>query len=148
MERPHITLYLERTRMSKKGVPKKRKKRRGKYRVCAVEDRTWDKEGKWEGPIVFDSRKEMNRYEELIYMVDTGEIHCLERQPKFPWKTVYSHGDRTYEKNNYYYRADFQYVICATGDVVVEDVKGFRTPEYKRKKRIVEHLYEITITEV
>jgi|TARA_Y100001949_G_C15957968_1_gene317884 hypothetical protein len=115
-------------------------RKRSKFSVCPKEQRT-------HGDIVFDSKKEMKRYLTLLEMVKDGEIHLLERQPRFGWTTTYSHGDRSLTKNSYHYRADFQYVICETGECVVEDVKGYKTPEYKRKKEIVESLYNIEIKE-
>ncbi len=45
------------------------------------------------------------------------------------------------------YRADFVVFLMGGGYQVV-DVKGFRTPMYKAKKRLVEALYPIKITEV
>lgn len=125
--------------MSKNGVPEKKNGRRSKYRVCPKEQRTHE-------GIVFDSKKEMKRYLKLLEMVKDGEIHLLERQPRFGWATTYSHGDRSMTKQHYY-KADFQYVVAETGDCVIEDVKGYKTAEYKRKKRIVEHLYQIEILE-
>ena len=44
--------------------------------------------------------------------------------------------------------SDFRYVDCETGEVVTVDVKGFRTTEYKLKKRLVEALYPVQIVEI
>ena len=40
------------------------------------------------------------------------------------------------------------YVIEGTGEVVVEDVKGVLTPEYKLKKQLMMDKYGIEIKEV
>ena len=44
------------------------------------------------------------------------------------------------------YVADFQYRL--DGDLVVEDVKGVRTPVYRLKKKMVEAVYDFAITEI
>ena len=46
-----------------------------------------------------------------------------------------------------YWKADFTYTVTRDGSKVVEDCKGFRTPVYKLKKRIVEAQYRIVIME-
>lgn len=48
--------------------------RRGKYNVAAKEDRTMDN-------IVFDSKREMERYAELKMLFRSGIIRNLELQP-------------------------------------------------------------------
>jgi len=111
-----------------------------KYRTSPPEERTYE-------GILFHSKKEMLRYQQLTTLVENGKIGLLELQPKFGWTTTYSHADRSMSKQHHY-RADFQYVDCETGDCVIEDVKGYKTAEYKRKKKIVEHLYKIQIKEV
>lgn len=45
------------------------------------------------------------------------------------------------------YVGDFQYE-AADGTKVVEDVKGFKTPVYRLKKKLVEALYGIEIREI
>ena len=47
----------------------------------------------------------------------------------------------------YKYVCDFQ-VYWANGDITFEDVKGVKTPMYLLKKKQVEALYPITITEI
>ena len=46
------------------------------------------------------------------------------------------------------YFGDFRYFDKKKNCEVVEDVKGFKTAEYKLKKKLVEALFQITITEV
>lgn len=78
--------------------------------------------------IVFDSIKEANRYQELKlqqeYELNPGGTHSLK------------------------YVSDFEYLISATGEKVVEDVKGFRTREYKKKRRLMKKVHGIVIKEV
>jgi hypothetical protein len=89
--------------------------------------------------IRFPSRLEANRYGELKLLERAGEISGLTLQPEYPL-TVNGVNCGTY-------RADFRYVEKANG-TVIEDTKGFRTPVYRLKKRIVEAIYGIKITEV
>jgi hypothetical protein len=46
------------------------------------------------------------------------------------------------------YVADFVYIDCTTGLEVVEDAKGFKTREYKKKKRLMLKIQKIKIKEV
>lgn len=95
--------------------------------------------------IRFHSQKEARRYQALRMLLRAGEIQDLRLQPEFPlcpWMS--DHSDiRVIGK----YRGDFAYETRA-GEVVVEDVKGFKTPLYRWKKKHVEAQYGITIREV
>jgi predicted nuclease of restriction endonuclease-like RecB superfamily len=95
----------------------------------------------------FASVKESKRYVELRNMKADGLISNLELQPRFSWKTIYEANGRSMENNRYHYRADFRY-LDGDGKVIVEDVKGWRTKEYLRKKKIVECLYDLQIVEI
>lgn len=89
---------------------------------------------------LFDSKAEAKRYQDLKNLQRAGHIEALELQPKFP---LLIKGAKVGE-----YRGDFRYLDKATGEVVVEDVKGVRTPLYKFKRKIVEVLYGIVVREV
>ena len=93
--------------------------------------------------ITFDSKKESLRYSQLKLLLDAGIIRNLLRQPEFPLIV-----------NGVYcgkYLADFSYV-AECGSLIIEDVKGasafHRTPVYRLKKRLVEAMYGVKITEV
>lgn len=90
--------------------------------------------------IVFDSKKEANRYCELKIMERAGEIKSLTIQPSFP---LIVNGSKVGK-----YIADFKYVDCRSGKIVIEDVKGVKTPVYRLKKRLVNALYGYEIIEV
>ena len=77
-------------------------------------------------------------YQGLKILLENGDISNLEIHPKFP---VLVNGHKICV-----YYADFRYT--ENGVVVVDDVKGFRTKEYKIKKKLVEALYGITIREI
>jgi len=89
--------------------------------------------------IRFASKKEAKRYGELLLMMKARKITELEVQPWFPIKV---NGEPIC-----IYVADFRYCDKYLG-VIVEDVKGVRTPLYKLKKKLVEAQYGIKIVEV
>lgn len=88
---------------------------------------------------LFDSKREANRYSELLLLEKAGEISDLVCQA--PFDVVVNN------KHICYYKADFQY-ITKEGETVVEDVKGVRTDVFILKKKLVEALYDITIVEI
>lgn len=89
--------------------------------------------------IQFDSTKEANRYKELKLLLKAGHIWLLEMQVPFELNTGGTH--------SLVYIADFVYIDILTGEKVIEDVKGFRTREYKKKKRLIKKVYNIKIKE-
>lgn len=99
---------------------------------------------------VFDSKKEANRYCELIKMQQAGLIKDLETQKKFLLLDTFRKNGKTYKQINYY--ADFVYFDVYSKKTIVEDVKAskyFKTEVYKIKKKLFEYKYpDLTITEV
>ncbi len=92
--------------------------------------------------IVFDSAKEARRYSELKLLERAGRITGLEVQPSF----------RIVVNNCLVctYKADFRYttiVPYAQGVVVVEDCKGFKTPVYRLKKKLMLAVHGISVVE-
>jgi len=104
-----------------------------------MESKYHNRKTSYEG-ITFDSRKEANRYQELLLMQRAGLIRNIELQPRY---------DLIVNSQKIgFYKADFRYDMVDTGDVVVEDAKGVRTPVYQIKKRLIKALYGIDIVEV
>ena len=91
------------------------------------------------GGIVFQSKKEGRRYEELLLWEKAGGICDIERQVRYRLNVGGVH------VADYY--ADFVYTEVATGKRVVEDTKGYRTEVYKIKRALVKACYGITILE-
>ena len=85
--------------------------------------------------IKFSSKKERKRYEELKLMQQAGELEFFLRQVPF------------HLPGNIKYVCDFM-GFWKNGTVTFEDVKGFKTPMYIAKKKIVEATYPIEITEI
>lgn len=97
--------------------------------------------------ITFDSKAESRRYMVLKLMEDQGTIKDLELQPRFLLQAAYTSGSGK-KIRKLEYVADFLYKT-ETGKVVVEDVKGMKTKEYRIKKKIFEKIYyPLTVTEV
>lgn len=100
--------------------------------------------------IRFDSKKEARRYAELLSEERAGKIQDLRRQVKFvliPSQRERSDGKkkgRVLERECAYI-ADFVYT--RDGLCVVEDAKGYRTPEYKIKRKLMLFVHGIRIKE-
>lgn len=93
--------------------------------------------------ILFDSEKEAKRYGVLMMRLKAGEIGLLELQKVYELKVE---GKRVCK-----YEADFVYLVMATGETVVEDVKSEATrtlPTYRLKKKLMKAIYNIEIKEV
>jgi len=96
--------------------------------------------------IIFDSRKEANRYRELCLLKRAGEVTWIELQPVFVLQEGFRHEGKRHRPITY--RADFR-VTYADGRVEVEDVKGMCTDTYKIKKKLLLARYpEIIFKEV
>jgi hypothetical protein len=90
--------------------------------------------------IVFDSAKEAKRYQELKILLKAGEIGFLELQVPFELNQGGTHSMK--------YVADFVYIDAKSGTKIVEDVKGYRTKEYRKKKKLMKNLHRIIIKEI
>lgn len=88
----------------------------------------------------FASKAEAKRYGELKLMLRANEIEDLRVHPRYPLKIGAAHICD--------YVADFSYIDRRTGDVVTEDVKGFKTPVYRLKRKIFQAVTGREITEV
>lgn len=93
--------------------------------------------------ITFDSKAEANRYEELRALELTGVIKGLELQK--PYRLCKGRWENG-KPFSITYRADFVYTL--DGEIIVEDVKGYRTEAYQLKKKLMRAVYGIEITEV
>ena len=128
--------------------------------------------------IVFDSKKEANRYRELKLLEDAGEIINLQRQVKFLLIPSQREPDKRGARGGIVkgnllerecsYIADFVYAVPIyyekqytttegkTGkmevvddfELVVEDTKGFRTADYKIKRKLMLYVHGIKIKEL
>jgi hypothetical protein len=90
--------------------------------------------------ISFASKAEARHYQQLKLMEKGRAIHSLVLQPKFPLEVN--------GKKICTYIADFSYIVSDTGEFVVVDVKGVKTDIYLLKKKMVDAILGIKITEV
>lgn len=95
--------------------------------------------------IMFDSRKEANRYGELKILEKLNQIKRLELQPRFLLQKEFNYKGKMIRKIEYV--ADFQYVDNKTFETIVEDVKGMKTDVYKLKKKMLLYKYDIIFKE-
>lgn len=95
----------------------------------------------------YDSKKEYYRAQQLKLWVKAGVISELREQVVFLLipSQINSEG---IEEKPVRYKADFVYIDNATGQMVVEDTKGFRTPEYIIKRKLMLQVHGITIKEI
>ena len=108
----------------------------------------------------FDSKKEKDRYSELLMMEKAGLIQNLQRQVHFELlpamyeNVVIELKTKFKEERKCVYRAteyiaDFTYL--QDGQEIVEDVKAsirFQDPVYKLKKKMMYYIHNIKIKEV
>lgn len=95
----------------------------------------------------YDSSKEHKRANELKLMQRAGLISNLREQVKYVLiPTQRNAVGKLLEKECSYY-ADFVYTD-KDGQTIVEDTKGFRTPEYRIKRKLMLHVYGISIVEI
>lgn len=105
----------------------------------------------------FDSKREAKRWTQLRLLEKAGEISDLDRQVEFELIPVQKEPDRTGPRGGIIrghviekrvaYVADFTY-RDRNGDLVVEDSKGFRTPDYVLKRKLMLWIHGIRIKEV
>ena len=103
----------------------------------------------------FDSMKEFRRFYELALLEKAGAIKNLETQVKFvllpaQYERIFDKKsqrwkERCVERECSYF-ADFCYE--ENGERIVEDTKGFRTPEYRIKRKLMYYIHGIRIREV
>lgn len=87
----------------------------------------------------YHSKKESRRAEELKLLEKIGAISDLKEQVRFE-VIPKQDGERAA-----HYISDFVYT--ENGRQVVEDTKGFRTPDYVLKRKLMKLVHGITITE-
>lgn len=118
--------------------------------------------------IMFDSKKESRRYQELLLLEKAGEIQNLQRQVKYILipeqreftNEIYTKGRKKgcfkpgkLLERECAYIADFVY-FKKDGKMVVEDTKGYKNPssagyaKFVIKRKLMLHEYGIRISEV
>jgi hypothetical protein len=94
---------------------------------------------------VFDSKKEANRWFELVLLQKAGQVTDLKRQVKYELIPSQKVNGKVAERSCTYV-ADFVYK--QNGKTVVEDTKGFKTKDYIIKRKLMLWVHGIRIVEV
>lgn len=104
----------------------------------------------------FDSKKEARRYAELKLMEQAGVITELQKQVKYVLIPTQREPDTIGVRGGIHkgkllekecsYIADFVYK--QNGVTIVEDTKGFKTPDYLIKRKLMLHVHGIRIQEI
>lgn len=89
----------------------------------------------------FDSKREAHRYQQLQLLERNGEVRAIRCQVPYQLRV-----------NGIFicrYYADFVYEEMRNSEwrEVVEDVKGYRTPLYQLKKKLLQACYGIEVRE-
>jgi Protein of unknown function (DUF1064) len=94
----------------------------------------------------FDSKRELKRFNELTHLQAAGHITDLKTQVRFELVPKQEKPGGGCERPVHYV-ADFVY-FTKGGEQVVEDTKGFRTPDYVIKRKLMLSVHKIQIQEV
>ena len=94
--------------------------------------------------IVFDSKREAQRYQQLKLLERAKVIFNLKMQVKYELVPAQYIDGKCVERA-VTYTSDFEY--DENGKHIVEDVKGMRTKEYIIKRKLMLHKYDIRIRE-
>lgn len=94
--------------------------------------------------IWFPSIREARRYKELSLMEKAGKIRNLTLQEPFTLIPSQRMCGKVVERP-VVYKADFTYY--QDGKYIVEDAKGYRTPEYKIKRKLMLYVHGIRVKE-
>lgn len=95
----------------------------------------------------FDSKAELKRWNDLQWMLRSGLIVSLQRQVRYVLIPRQERPSGGVERECAYV-ADFVYTDKRNGRLVVEDVKGAATPEYRIKRKLMLHVHGIEVSEV
>lgn len=108
--------------------------------------------------ITFDSKREAHRWQELKLAESAGAIGDLQRQVRFELIPAQREPDTRGPKGGVIkgrlierkveYVADFVYIDLQTGEKVVEDTKGMRTPDYILKRKMMLYFHGIKVREI
>lgn len=99
--------------------------------------------------MTFDSRKEYNRWVELLWLQQEGLVRDLKRQVKYVLIPVQKISGKVVERECAYI-ADFVYFDVKKNTEVVEDTKSpaTRTKEYIIKRKLMLYVHGIMIQEL
>ncbi|MCC6695251.1 MAG: DUF1064 domain-containing protein [Candidatus Hydrogenedentes bacterium] len=123
-----VRRYLTTRAAEQRAVPRRGRRNKFGARKVTIDGHT------------FASTAEGKRYEYLREMQQRGEIRCLRLQPRYLLQPAYV-DSRGRQVRRIEYVADFEYIECATGRTVIEDVKGVETQVFLLKKKLFERVF-------
>lgn len=91
--------------------------------------------------ILFDSKLEARRYQELLLLKQAGEITDLKLQVEYQINEGWINPDTGERIKSRFYLADFQYIDKEQSKVIVEDTKGVETADFRLKWDLVKSKY-------
>ena len=91
--------------------------------------------------ITFDSKLEADRYQQLMLLVEAGEICDLALQMEFQIFQGYIDPETGEKEKSAFYLADFVYLDCKARKWIAEDTKGVETKEFRIKWKLVKQRY-------
>ncbi|MRG86986.1 DUF1064 domain-containing protein [Salinibacillus xinjiangensis] len=91
----------------------------------------------------FDSKKEAQFYQELIYRKRVGEIKGFTLQPRYELLEGFKKQNKTYRKMEYV--ADFE-IEHLDGSIEVVDIKGHETEGFKLKRKLFDYKYPLKLS--
>src|SRR5688572_20318869 len=98
----------------------------------------------------YDSKREAKRAAELKLLQQAGQIDGLREQVTYELIPAHYEDGKCIERACKYI-GDFEYYVIKDGEIqalVVEDCKGFRTPEYVIKRKLMLQVHGIRVREV
>lgn len=94
--------------------------------------------------VVYDSKKEAEKAQDLDFLMRAGEILEIKRQPKYILVPEFVKGNKKWRPT--FYVADF-WIRWKDGREEVIDVKGMKTPMFLLKWKLFEYKYpNLTLT--
>lgn len=91
--------------------------------------------------ILFDSKLEAERYQQLMLLQKAGEITGLQLQVEFQIFKGYVNPDTGEKTKSVTYVADFVYIEVNSNRMIVEDTKGIETADFRLKWKLVQSYY-------
>ena len=93
--------------------------------------------------IVFDSKREAQRYAELVLLERAGKIRGLQRQVQFQLAPKVKINGEKRQRPALRYTADFEYYEA--GYRVVEDIKGAITQTFRIRQHLMKTVHGIDV---
>lgn len=112
-----------------------------------MEHRNCSKKFEWNGE-VFTSKKEFDRYQELLSLQGAGKIRNLERRVELPLLPSQRDENGYVIERAVGFVVDFTYFDIEQDRTIFEDAKEYRSKEYILKRKMMLYLNHIVVHEV